>query len=170
MSARQISTFCFSPCDSVPDDYIVVRKSARNMAFCHNGSLVSNFNVGLGFSPFGDKEWEGDGKTPEGVFYVTARIPASSYYKAFLVSYPDAGDAQRGLDEDRISAAQSNAILNAQATCGTPPQQTQLGGLIEVHGLGGGSDWTWGCVAIENTEIDALWAQLQDRDTIVILP
>jgi murein L,D-transpeptidase YafK len=159
-----------SPCDTTKDDYIVVRKSARNLALCRSGMLVANFQAGLGFAPTGDKVQEGDGKTPEGVFYVASLVPNSSYYKAFLISYPDAADAARGLAAGLITQAQHTAITQAQANCTVPPQTTQLGSYLEVHGNGGTSDWTLGCVAIANTGIDQLWAALGVRDTIVVLP
>jgi hypothetical protein len=159
-----------SPCDKDPNHYVVVRKSARNMALCKKGALVANFNVGLGFAPTGDKEWQGDGKTPEGVFYIPQVLPNSSYYKAFLISYPDVVDAERGVAAGKISASQKSAIETAQASCKAPPQTTALGGYVEVHGHGGGQDWTWGCVAVENSEIDQMWSVLGVGDTIVILP
>jgi hypothetical protein len=159
-----------SSCDLVPDDYVVINKSARNMAFCDSGSLVANYRVGLGFSPIGDKTREGDGKTPEGTFYIPRVLPSSQYYKAFLLSYPDKADATVGLSDGVIDAAEKTQIDDAQDNCTEPPQYTGLGGLIEVHGMGGSSDWTWGCIAIENSQIDALWAEMGVGDTIVVLP
>lgn len=159
-----------SVCDTVKDDYVVVRKSARNLALCRNGMLVQNYRMGLGFAPIGDKNQEGDGKTPEGVFYAASLNPNSSYYKSFLVSYPDSSDATRGLSTGLITQAEKNAIDSAQASCGIPPQTTNLGSYIMVHGYGSSSDWTLGCVAVENSVIDVLWATIGVRDTIVILP
>jgi hypothetical protein len=159
-----------SPCDSTPDDYVVVNKSARNLAFCNAGALVDNYRIGLGFSPIGDKEREGDGKTPEGVFYIPRVLPTSMYYKAFLLSYPDKADATRGLGDGLISQSEKTQIDNAQDGCTEPPQYSGLGGLIEIHGHGGSSDWTWGCIAIENSQVDTLWATIGVNDTIVVLP
>jgi L,D-peptidoglycan transpeptidase YkuD (ErfK/YbiS/YcfS/YnhG family) len=157
-------------CDTTKNDYIVVRKSARNMALCKNGALVKNYQIGLGFTPTGDKNVEGDGKTPEGVFYAASKIPNSSYYKAFLVSYPDKDDATRGINAGLITASQKQQIDSAQNGCGIPPQKTPLGGEILVHGNGGGSDWTLGCVAGDDSVLDEVFAVLGARDTIVILP
>jgi hypothetical protein len=159
-----------SPCDSTADDYIVIHKSKRNLALCSRGVAVKSFRVGLGFAPTGDKQVEGDGKTPEGVFYVAQLVPNSDFHRAFLLSYPDRGDATRGLNAGLITANQKSQIDTAQASCGTPPQSTALGGWIELHGEGGSSDWTLGCAAIENAEIDELWATIGVRDTIVVLP
>ncbi len=159
-----------SPCDTVKDDYVVAHKSARNMALCHNGMLVQNFRMSLGFAPVGDKQLEGDGKTPEGVFYVGQLNPNSSYYKSFLVSYPDSADATRGLAAGVITQSEKNAIDAAQANCTIPPQTTGLGSYIMIHGSGSSGDWTLGCMALDNTSVDSLWSTLGTRDTIVVLP
>jgi hypothetical protein len=159
-----------SPCDKVPDNYVVVHKSTRNLALCKAGANVTNFRVGLGFAPIGDKEKQGDGKTPEGVFYFPRLVPSSSYYKAFLISYPDKDDAVRGLTAGLITQAEKTQIDSAQNACLEPPDSTGLGGLVELHGNGGSQDWTWGCVAVEDSEIDQLWGVLGVGDTIVILP
>ena len=109
-------------------------------------------------------------RTPEGVFYIPRVLPNSMYYKAFLLSYPDAADAQRGLMAGLITQAEHDAIVAAQAARTEPPQETGLGGLIEIHGMGGSSDWTWGCIAADNTVIDTLWPVLAVGDNIVVRP
>jgi hypothetical protein len=159
-----------SPCDVTPDDYVVVDKSARNLALCKKGSAVANFHVGLGFAPIGQKQLEGDGKTPEGTFYVASLVPGSSFYKAFLVSYPGSAAATWGLLQGLITPAEKDSIDAAQKNCKVPPQDTALGSYIEIHGNGGSVDWTVGCVAVEDFEIDQLWAVLGQGDTIVIEP
>jgi hypothetical protein len=157
-------------CDTVRDDYVVARKSARNVALCRNGMLVQNYRMGLGFAPTGDKQQEGDGKTPEGVFFVGLKNPNSSYYKSLLVTYPDEQDAVRGLSAGLITQAQKNAIDQALAACQAPPQTTQLGSWIMIHGSGSSSDWTLGCMALDNPDLDGVWAALDTRDTIIVLP
>jgi len=159
-----------SVCDTVKDHYVVVHKSKRNLAFCNAGALVQSYRVGLGFAPMGDKQQTGDGKTPEGVFYAAELNPSSTYYKAWLVSYPDSAHAARGLASGYITQADKTAIDQAQSTCGTPPQSTGMGGAIEIHGDGSSSDWTVGCVALDNPSIDDLWGTLNAHDSIVILP
>lgn len=159
-----------SPCDLTPDDYVVINKSARNLALCHKGQFIAGFHMGLGFAPSGDKQVQGDGKTPEGVFYTAELKPNSQYYKAFLLSYPDSQDADWGYGQGLITKAERDAIQGAQQSCSTPPQYTDLGGLIEIHGEGGGQDWTWGCIAIENFELDMVWSALGPGDTIVVTP
>src|SRR5581483_11994495 len=94
-----------SPCDTTPDHYVVVRKSARNLAWCDGGKLTKNMRVGLGFAPDGTKQQEGDGKTPEGVFYAANLLPDSEYYPAFLLSDPTKDDAAGALAEGSIPQA-----------------------------------------------------------------
>jgi hypothetical protein len=161
-----------SPCDSTPDQYIVVNKGARNIALCSHGDNVANYHGALGFSAMGDKNQEGDGKTPEGVFYVARLINPSQYHRAFRISYPDAADAARGVATGLINTSERNAIVAAQNACNEPPQNTELGSLIELHGESrtGASDWTWGCIATENANVDTMWATIGLRDTIVVVP
>jgi len=149
-------------------DFVVVKKSTRSLAHCRGATEVNSYCIGLGGSPILDKEQEGDQRTPEGVFYIPRVLPNSQYYKAFLISYPDNADAARGLQAGLITQSEHDAIVAAQNARREPPQQTNLGGLIEIHGQGSGSDWTWGCIAIENTGIDALWTSLGVGDTVII--
>ena len=151
-------------------DFVVVTKHLRRLTLCRGATAQGSYCAGLGSSPVGDKEREGDRRTPEGVFYIPRKIPNSSYYKAFLISYPDAADAQRGLAAGIITRSEHDAIVRAQAARSEPPQQTGLGGLVEIHGNGSGSDWTWGCVATEDTTIDRLWTAIDVGDTVVVLP
>jgi hypothetical protein len=159
-----------SPCDKTPDDYVVVRKSARNVALCAHGNLVRNYRGGLGFAPTGTKQKQGDGKTPEGVFFIPRLVPNSTYYKAFLLSYPTKEDANRGLSEGLVTAAERTQIHAAHDGCSEPPQSTGLGGLIEIHGKGSAQDWTHGCVALDDKAVDALWTVVTAGDSIVVLP
>ena len=159
-----------SPCDTTPDTYVVIRKGSRSLAWCESGRLMKVFETGLGFSPEGDKEREGDGRTPVGTFYIPRRVPASQFYRAFLISYPDSKDAEQALKRGSISRWQHQSIVKAHEECREPPQRTSLGGLIEIHGEGGKSDWTLGCIAIDNPAVDKLWRTLDVGDSVVILP
>ena len=86
--------------------------------------------------------------------------------------YPNALDAEKGLGEGRIDAATERSIRTALSSDRKPPQSTPLGGEILLHGGGSGSDWTLGCVAMENEDIDALRALLPVdlRVDVVVLP
>lgn len=121
------------------------------------GTTILSFAVGLGFDPTGDKVRSGDGRTPEGAFVVTRTLPQSQFYKAFLLSYPEIRDADRGERTGLIDAATASRIRDAHRRHAPPPHDTALGGLIEIHGRGAASDWTLGCVALDDDVIDLLW-------------
>lgn len=159
-----------SPCDTVKDDYVVVHKSTRNVALCKSGSLVKNMRSGLGSTPTGAKLQLGDGKTPEGVFFVPRLIPDSNYYKALLLSYPSVADATRGAATGLITNGQRQQIQSAHSACVEPPQDTPLGGNIELQGNGGDRDWTAGNVALDDPNVDLLWSNIGVGDSIVVLP
>jgi len=150
-------------------NFVVVTKSKRRVVLCDGAREVQTYCAGLGSSPILDKEREGDRRTPEGIFYIPRLIPNSQYYKAFLLSYPDNADAQRGLQAGLITQSEHDAIVRAQQNRREPPQFTNLGGLIEIHGRGSSSDWTWGCIAMDDAAVDDLWRVLQVGDNIVVL-
>jgi hypothetical protein len=159
-----------SPCDKTPDDYVVATKSKRNLAFCNGGKLVKNMRIGLGFAPTGDKVKQGDGKTPEGVFYIPTLLPDSEYHRAFLLSYPSKDDAVRGANEGIISRDEADKIISQQTACEEPDQDSELGGAVEIHGMGSSKDWTFGCLATDNEDVDTLWGALEKNDTIIVVP
>ena len=156
---------------------IVVLKGARRIFRTARGKLLNTKNgpacwpIGLGFTPEGHKRAEGDGKTPEGL-YATSDKPWSQYYAAIAVHYPSAEDARAGERDARVSPGVSQRIQRALAANKKPPQRTPLGGEILIHGGGSASDWTLGCVAMDNAHIDALRATLpNDMVTeVLILP
>ena len=139
------------------DPRIVVMKSKRRLELYSNGVVVRTYRVGLGLSPVDDKERQGDRRTPEGEFYVFTKNNKSAYYLSLGISYPNLEDAERGLRSKLISRRQHDAIVRAIKRKAIPPQNTALGGDIYIHGNGAGSDWTWGCVALENEDIRELF-------------
>lgn len=149
---------------------IVVFKSERRLEFYSDQTLLRTYSVGLGFSPVDDKKQEGDGATPEGDFYIFVKNSRSAYYLSLGVSYPNAEDAERGLRDGLITKAQHGAILEAIRKKAAPPQYTRLGGLIYIHGHGAGSDWTWGCVALENEDIKELYTAVSVGTPVIIKP
>jgi len=136
---------------------IVVKKSERKLLLYSGDKLVRTYRVGLGLSPLGDKVREGDRRTPEGNFYIFTKNDKSAFYLSLGLSYPNAAAAERGLRDGLISKSQYDAILAALSARKAPPQNTRLGGDIYIHGNGSGSDWTWGCVALENDDIRELF-------------
>ena len=136
---------------------IVVKKGQRQLLLFSADKLVRTYHVGLGLSPSGDKVRQGDRRTPEGDFYIFTKNDKSAFYLSLGVSYPNTAHAERGLRDGLITRAQYEAIRRALRSKKGPPQNTQLGGDIYIHGNGAGSDWTWGCVAMENEDIRELF-------------
>jgi murein L,D-transpeptidase YafK len=128
------------------------------------------FRQDVAFSPVPDKQREGDGATPEGDFYVFVKNSKSAYYLSLGVSYPNVEDAARGLRDGLITKAQHDAIVEANRKKTAPPQYTKLGGLIYIHGHGARSDWTWGCVALENEDIKELYDAVSVGTPVTIKP
>ena len=139
------------------DPRIIVTKSMRKLELISDGVVVRTYHIGLGLNPVDDKKQQGDRCTPEGEFYVFTRNDKSAYYLSLGLSYPNLEDAERGLRDGLISRAQHDAIVTAIKHKKKPPQNTALGGDIYIHGNGASSDWTWGCVALENEDIKELF-------------
>jgi murein L,D-transpeptidase YafK len=152
------------------DPRIVVLKSKRQLNLYSDGALVRTYKVGLGLSPIYDKERQGDRRTPEGEFYVFTKNNKSAFYLSLGLSYPNIENAERGLRDGLISRAQHDAIVRAIRRKAAPPQNTALGGDIYIHGNGASSDWTWGCVALENADIKELFDAVQVGTLVTIRP
>ncbi|HBB87872.1 MAG TPA: hypothetical protein DC047_09675 [Blastocatellia bacterium] len=139
------------------DARIIVTKSTRRLELISDGVVVRTYHIGLGLNPVDDKKQQGDRSTPEGDFYIFTRNDKSAYYLSLGISYPNIEDADRGLRDGLISGAEHDAIVKAIRRKARPPQNTALGGDIYIHGNGARSDWTWGCVALENEDIRELF-------------
>ena len=135
----------------------MIEKSARRLTLYRDGAPELTFPVALGGAPVGHKRCEGDGRTPEGRYRVCTRNEASKFHLALGLSYPSAADADLALREGRIDTAAAEAIRLAEAEGRRPPWDTPLGGFIMIHGGGVSTDWTAGCIALENAAMDALW-------------
>ena len=149
---------------------LVIKKSERKLELFDDDKLIKIYDIALGFAPTGDKEIEGDGKTPEGEFYVFTKNPNSNFYLSLGLSYPNIAAAERGLKENLITQAEYDAIVKAVKEKKMPPQKTALGGEIYIHGGGTERDWTWGCAALENEEIKELFDALPVGTPVLIEP
>lgn len=149
---------------------IVVKKSQRKLELWQGEILIGSYSVGLGFTPEGHKQVEGDGKTPEGEYYVCTRVNPSVFYLSLGVSYPNKNDARAALEDGRIDQATYDRIATAIDNGQRPDWYTPLGGEIMIHGLGGSRDWTAGCVAVDNDVMDILFEYCQLGTRITILP
>lgn len=141
--------------DGPPVTAIVINKGARRMYLLNDSKILRDYDVDLGFAPLGHKQFEGDGKTPEGTYLIDRRNPMSQFHLSLGISYPNAAD--------RAYAAQR----------GKRP-----GGEIFIHGQPNNAegreraarvkDWTAGCIAVSNEEIREIWAMV-DNGTVIAL-
>lgn len=140
-----------------PVTAIVVNKGARKMYLLHDQTVLREYKVGLGFAPQSHKETEGDGRTPEGMYRIDRRNPNSSFHLSLGISYPNA--------QDRAHAA----------SLGKRP-----GGDIFIHGEPNNAkdrrrasrvdDWTAGCIAVSNAEMEEIYAMVQAGTVIALRP
>lgn len=142
------------------DPRIVIEKAERKLHVFDGSKLVKTYTIVLGFSTNGDKEIEGDGRTPEGEFYVFTKNPESRFHLSLGLSYPSVDDAKRGLAAGLVTKEEHDGIVKAIDTGGMPPQKTKLGGEIYIHGGGTDDDWTDGCLALKDEDIGEIFAMI----------
>jgi len=139
---------------------LVIHKQQHILDVYLNDKKIKTYqSISLG-DYIGNKEKEGDDKTPEGIFYIVQKKHTSKFYKALLLNYPLIDKAKDGLEKGIISPDEFTAIKYAQDHCQPPPQTTKLGGYIEIHGDRDNrteENWTWGCAALKNAEMDELF-------------
>ncbi len=138
---------------NITADHILIDKSDRTLTLLKDGAILKTYPVSLGRGGMEPKQKEGDKKTPEGRYIIDRRNAKSSYYRSLHISYPDAEDLKRAEKEN----------VNA-------------GSDIMVHGLRNGAgilgrfhllmDWTQGCIAVTNAEMDELWRAIPDGTSI----
>ncbi len=138
-------------------DTLVVYKSKRQMLAYSDGIFIKDYTISLGGNPVGKKQFKDDQKTPEGIYSINSKSTISNYHKYLSVSYPGT--------EDKLNANMHNK---------------EPGGLIEIHGLPNKFgfiakfqrwyDWTAGCIAVTNEEIDELYASVKVGTRIEIYP
>lgn len=163
--------FLFAQASPPQDVHVVVSKGARTLAlYDREEHLVKTYRVALGSQPTGPKEVEGDGATPEGEYYVTHLNPKSRYHLSLGLSYPNAADAARGVARGAITKTEGQSIADAIARRERPPQHTRLGGDIFVHGGGTATDWTAGCIALADEDIEDLFARVPVGARVTVRP
>ena len=138
-------------------DSIVVEKQRRTMTLYNSGFPVRVYQVALGKEPTGDKVRIGDNKTPEGVFHIDFRNAQSKYHRALHISYPDAEHIQRAR---ALGLAAGGDIM----IHGLPPAYADLGAKHRDF------DWTNGCIAVTDQEIEEIWAAVPNGAAIQIKP
>ncbi len=152
------------------DPMLVIRKKDRVLELYDGRTFIKSYTIVLGFAPAGDKEKEGDGRTPEGEFFVFTKNPQSRFHLSLGLSYPSTDDAKRGLARGIISRRVHDAIVSAITDKKMPPQNTALGGEVYIHGGGVASDWTWGCPALDNEDVEEIYNAVSVGTHVTILP
>jgi murein L,D-transpeptidase YafK len=152
-----LGLYCAAAAAPVRADKIVILKSARTMTLLSGSKVLKTYKVALGSVPVGAKQVEGDHKTPEGLYQIDAKNAQSQFHLSLHISYPSAADQERA------------------RTLGQPP-----GGAIMIHGLARPfaylgplhrqSDWTDGCVAVTNAEIEEIWKLVPVGTRVEIRP
>jgi len=132
--------------------YVVVNKSDRRMFLMHHDKVLESYDIKLGFAPSGHKEYEGDGRTPEGLYWIDRRNPNSKFHLSIGISYPNEADRERAKE------------------LGKKP-----GGDIFIHGQKTAKDknrddWTWGCISVSNKEMEDIYAMVSDGTPIALNP
>ena len=148
---------------------VVVKSKGVLIAYDKQNNEMKRYTVITGANT-GDKEIEGDKKTPEGEFYICVKNTASKYHLSLGLSYPNIEDAERGLKAQLITKQQHDAIVTAIKKGGIPPWKTKLGGEIFIHGAKGERTDTAGCVSMTNADVEELFAQTALGAKVVIKP
>ena len=140
---------------------IEIWKAQRKMELRQGDTVIREFRVVLGRQPHNTKEVQGDQRTPVGRYYISGKRPQSQFHRFLEISYPNVDDAERGYSLGLIDANQWADIFFANVHGQSPDSRTRLGGRVGIHGYGGRPylpiDWTAGCVAISNEDVEFLY-------------
>lgn len=161
-----------------PRDYetaelsIHVWKARHEMALQQGDHTLRTFTVALGKEPSTGKLLRGDGRTPQGKYYICEKRPRSRFHRFLGISYPNIDDAERAFAEHLISADEWADIFFANSRQTIPPWSTAMGGHVGIHGYGGRDpipvDWTLGCIAVSDPDIDYLYDRVPLGTPVII--
>jgi murein L,D-transpeptidase YafK len=157
---------------------IVVDRSEQRLMIKKNGNVLRSFDAAFGSGGRKAKQKRGDRLTPTGVYKISEIRRSDRFHLFFEINYPNVRDAVRGLKSKLISKKQYNEILDAHIYRKRPPQNTPLGGQLGIHGIGNETkdkieihqiaDWTQGCIALRNHEVEALLSYIDVGTTVTI--
>jgi murein L,D-transpeptidase YafK len=143
--------------EGVKADKVIVEKHARQMILLSKGRVVKKYKISLGRNPEGSKVRAGDRKTPEGVYVINSRNPRSRYHLSLRISYPNTSDIKRA---KQLGVSPGGDIMIHGIRKG-------FGWLGPLHGL---LNWTKGCIAVTNREIEEIWRAVPNGTRIEIRP
>ena len=139
-------------------DYVVVKKSERKLYLYRGAEILKTYRIALGKQPDGHKIREGDSRTPEGIYTLDWRNPNSKFYRSIHVSYPSKTDYRDA--RERGDSPGGAIMIHGQPSSWV--EKTKL--------LFNQDDWTEGCIAVQNHEMDEIWNAVDDGTTIEIIP
>jgi murein L,D-transpeptidase YafK len=134
---------------------VIVDKGDREMFLLHHNQVLKKYRVDLGFAPEGHKQFEGDGKTPEGSYVIDRRNPNSQYHLSIGISYPNRRDIAFATSQGKSPGGE--IFIHGQPNAKSFLQRT-------------GPDWTAGCISVKNREIEDIYAMVKNGTPITIHP
>lgn len=149
---------------------LLIEKQKRLLTVYDDRQALLCVPVALGREPTGHKMREGDGRTPEGCYYICLKRAQGKFGCALGISYPSLSDARRAVRDGRISADLLPLFEAAEKAQKRPPWGTPLGGEIYIHGGGDQADWTAGCIALSDENMARLFALCREGDRVEITP
>ena len=145
-----------------PIDHVQVFKAKRIVELLHQNQVIRRYDMRLGFDPIGHKIKEGDGKTPEGRYVLDWRNPNSQFYKSLHISYPN--------QQDKANAKALGVSAGGDVMIHGSANHQQLKALPQLMDYLPQKDWTWGCVAVRNVDMDEIWKLVNDGTPITLYP
>jgi murein L,D-transpeptidase YafK len=130
--------------------FVVVNKAPRTMHLVSRNRILTSYDINLGFDPVGHKQFEGDGRTPEGLYQIDRRNPKSDYHLSLGMSYPNEQDIQ--FAQSMGKSPGGNIFIHGQKERGKPDDK----------------DWTWGCIAVTNKEIEEIYMMVRTGTPIQV--
>lgn len=149
---------------------IVIRKASRELELWNDTKLLKTYRIALGHKPEGPKTRKGDGRTPEGDYFICTELDRSSFHLFLGLNYPNASDARTAHDAGAITQDQLDSFVADAEAERQPDWSTSLGGAIGIHGGGTFRDWTLGCIALENNDIEEIWLAVRLGTPVSIQP
>lgn len=155
---------------SLVEPHVVVLKSRRTLHLFDGNRLVRSYPIDLGLAPFGQKVAAGDARTPVGQFRIVSKNATSPYHRFLGLDYPGTTATRLGLSAGLISPGEAARIVRALSAGRRPSWSTDLGGGVGIHGRRRGLDWTGGCIAMDDRQVEELFDVLRIGDRVEILP
>ncbi len=161
-----IFTLSFMPFAQASEYQILISKKNKELILEKAGEVVKKYHIASGKGGKGTKRRQGDSKTPLGVYRISKFKESSRFHYFIQLDYPNLIDAWYGYKNKTIDSKDFKRIASAYKKREAPPQDTKLGGFIGIHGLGVENEekltihqeinWTEGCIALTNAEINDL--------------